>query len=95
MKKIISRFAVTVTIIISVGLIVTGGIAASIYTEKISEGKTYSIFVFNNDSQKVEFGSDKKTFKFDKAILRELEKFSDLIYLTPFGAFYGLYKILR
>ena len=90
MKKTIDRFLFTVTLVASIGLIVTGVLLASFRSEEIMEGKSYSSFVFANSSQKLEIGSEEKTVEIDKGVFEKVYEYKDILYFTPFGAAYGL-----
>lgn len=90
MKRTIDRFLFTVTLVASVGLIVTGVSLASFRSAEIMEGKSYSSFVFANSAQKLEIGSEDKTVEIDKSVFEKIREYKDILYFTPFGAVYGL-----
>ncbi len=90
MKKTIDRFLFTVTLVASIGLIVTGVSLASFRSAEIIDGKSYSSFVFANSSQKLEIGSEEKTVEIDKTVFEKIGRYKNLIYFTPFGSAYGL-----
>ena len=95
MKRILSQFAITVTVIFSLCFITAGSSLVSRRSAEISEGERFAVFAVKNQSKKLEIESGQDRVSIDFSGFDELKKYRNLVFFTPVGAAVGFARTVK
>lgn len=101
-KKTLDRFIICFTVILTFFLILFGKVTAEQNGTAVFTGEKYEQVMLKNNESSIEFRTDEKTVKIDKAFLETFKEYEEYIPVFPFGAFSSaaenlqkLYKALK